>query len=55
MMSEDDFKRGVAKLDDAFDISILCLKWLREEADEQAPKVRLMMRAAIDVIQRGIE
>ena len=54
-MEENRFKELAAKAADASEIDLLCMAWIRASASEQAPKVREMMLAAVDVIRRGME
>ncbi len=55
MMSENEFKARAHNLTEPNEIDHLCFAWLRDAAKEQAPKVRDMMLAALDVLRRGIE
>ena len=54
-MDENRFKELAAKASDAAEIDLLCMAWIRAAAAEQAPKVREMMLAAVDVIRRGLD
>lgn len=54
-MDEDKFKKLAAKAADASEIDLLCMEWIRASANEQAPRVREMMLAAVDVIRRGLD
>ena len=56
-MSGDEFKARANNLgrEDFDEIDELCFAWLRDSANEQAPKVREMMLAALDVLRRGME
>ncbi len=55
MMSENEFKARANNLTEANEIDHLCFAWLRDASKEQAPKVRDMMLAALDVLRRGVE
>lgn len=54
-MDENRFKELAAKAADSSEIDLLCMAWIRAAATEQAPRVREMMLAAVDVIQRGLD
>ena len=54
-MDETRFKELAAKASDATEIDLLCMAWLRASAAEQAPRVREMLLAAVDVIRRGLD
>jgi hypothetical protein len=54
-MSESEFKARANNLTEANEIDHRCFAWLRGASEEQAPKVRDMMLAALDVLRRGIE
>jgi len=54
-MSEYEFKARANNLTDVNEIDELCFAWLRAASEEQEPKVRAMMLAALDVLRRGIE
>ncbi len=55
-MDEQDFQEAAASEElDAQQIDELCLRWLTRAADDQAPKVRAMMRSALDVLRKGLE
>lgn len=55
-MDEQDFQEAAASEElDAQQIDDLCLQWLANAANDQAPKVRAMMRSALDVIRKGLE
>lgn len=54
-MDENRFKELAVKASDASEIDLLCMAWIRTAAEEQAPKVREMMLAAVEVIRRGLD
>ncbi len=55
MMSENEFKARANNITDAGEIDHLCFAWRRDCAKEQAPKMRDMMLAALDVLRIGVE
>lgn len=54
-MDENRFKALAKMAEDAGEIDLLCFAWISAAAEEQAPKVREMMLAAVNVIRRGLD
>jgi hypothetical protein len=54
-VDENRFKKLAAQAADAQEIDLLCLAWIRAAATGQAPKVRAMLLAAVEVIRAGLD
>jgi hypothetical protein len=54
-VDENRFKKLAAQAADAQEIDLLCMAWIRAAATGQAPKVRAMLLAAVEVIRAGLD